>query len=89
MDYGIELNKIPIRCDNKSIINLSKNLVLHSKTKHIDIRHHFIKEQVLNGNIFLDYICTKDRLADIFTKLLSEERFSHLRRELGIFDPYE
>ena len=59
-DYGIELNKVSIRCDNKSAINLSKNLVLHSRTKHIDIRHHFLKEQVFNGNIFLDYICTED-----------------------------
>ena len=44
VDYGVELNKVPIRCDNKSIIDLSKNLVLHSRTKHINIRHHFIKE---------------------------------------------
>ena len=87
-DCRIELNKISIRCDNKSVINLSKNSVLHSRTKHIDIWHHFIKKQVLNGNIFFDYVCIEDQLIDIFTKPLSEERFSHLRRELGIFDPY-
>ena len=71
-----------------SIINLSKNLVLHSRIKHIDIRHHIIKEQVLNGNIFLDYVYIEDQLVDIFIKPLSEERFFYLRRELGIFDPY-
>ena len=63
--------------------------MLHSRTQHIDIRHHFVKEQVLNGNIFLDYICTEDQLADNFIKPLIEDRFSHLRRELGIVDPYE
>ena len=57
-------------------------------TKYIDIRYYFIKEQVLNDNIFLDYNCSEDQLADIFTKLLSEEKFYHLKRELDIFDPY-
>ena len=76
---------MPIMCDNKSAICLSKNSVLHSRTKHIDIRYHFIKEHVLNGDIALDYVCTEEQLADIFTKPLVEERFSYLRRELGIF----
>ena len=84
-DYGIKLDKMPIMCDNKSAICLSKNSVLHSRTKHIDIQYHFIKEHVLNGDIMLDYICTEEKLADIFTKRLVEERFSYLRRELGIF----
>ena len=67
---------------------MSKNSILHSRTKHNEIRHHFIKEYVLNGDVFLDYICAEDQLADIFTKPLSEERFSHIRKELEIFDPY-
>ena len=69
-DYGIKLNKVPIICDNNCAINLSTNLILHSRIKHIDIGHHFIKDKVLNGIVFLDYICTKDQLADIFTKPL-------------------
>ena len=84
-DYEIKLNKIPIRYDNKSTICLSKNSVLHSRTKHIDIRHHFIKEHILNEDIVLDYVCMEDQLADIFTKPLCEERFSYLRRELRTF----
>ena len=84
-DYEIKLDKIPIRCDNKSIICLSKNSILHFRTKHIDIRHHFIKEHVLDRDIVLDYVCTEDQIADIFTKPLCEERFSYLRKELGIF----
>ena len=83
--HRIKLDKIPIRCDNKSTIYLSKNLVLHSRTKHIDIKHHFIKEHVLNEDIVLDYVCTEDQIADIFTKPLCEERFSYHRRGLEIF----
>ena len=67
------------------MIYLYKNLVLHSSTKHIDIRHHFTKEHILNEDIVLDYVGTEDQIADIFTKTLCEERFSHLRRELGIY----
>ena len=84
-DYGIKLDKISIRYDNKSIICLSKNSILHSRTKHIDIRYHFIKEHVSNGDIVLEYVYTDDQLVDIFTKPLSEERFSYLRRKLRIF----
>ena len=84
-DYRIQLDKVPIRCDNKSTICLSKNSVLHSRYKHIDVRYHFIKEHVSNGEVVLDYVSTDDQLADIFTKPLSEERFSYLRRELEIF----
>ena len=84
-DYGFKLDKIPIRYDNKSTICLSKNSVLHSRTKHIDIRYHFLKEHVANENIVLDYVCIDDQLADIFTKSLCEERFSNLRRDLEIF----
>ena len=87
-DYEIKLNNIHIKFDNKSIINLSKNPILHSRIKHIKIRHHFIKKHVLNGDVFLKYICIKDQLADIFTKPLSKEKFSYIRRELGIFYPY-
>ena len=67
---------------------MSKNPNLHSRIKHIDIRHHFIKVQVLNGIVFLNYVCTENQLADIFIKPISEERFSHIKRELGIFDSY-
>ena len=85
-DYRVKLDKISIKCDNNSMINLSKNSLLHSRMKHIDVRHHFIKEQVLNGTNFLDYVSSENQIANIFTKPLKEEVFCHLRRELGIFD---
>ena len=84
-DYEIKLDKILIKCGNKSIIYLTRNSILHSRTKHIVIRYYFIKEHISNGEIMLDYVCTDDQLANIFTKPLCEERFSDLRREHEFF----
>ena len=58
-DFGIKLNETPIRCDNTSAINLTKNLIQHSRSKYIEIRHHFIRKHVQNKDIILDYVCTK------------------------------
>nr|GEV70330.1 retrovirus-related Pol polyprotein from transposon TNT 1-94 [Tanacetum cinerariifolium] len=69
-DYGLRFNKIPMYCDNKSAIALCCNNVQHSWSKHIDIRHHFIKEQVENGVIELYFVNTEYQLADLFTKAL-------------------
>ncbi|GJT66574.1 hypothetical protein Tco_1018054 [Tanacetum coccineum] len=67
-DYGLGFNKIPMYCDKKSAIALSCNNVQHSKSKHIDIRFHFIKEHVENEVIELYFVNTEYQLADIFTK---------------------
>ena len=87
-DFGIKLNETPIRCDNTSAINLSKNPIQHSRSKHIEIRHHFIREHFQNKNIILEYVYTENQLADIFTKTLSEDRFCEIRRNLRILDPF-
>ena len=86
MDYGIKLDHIPINCDNTSAINLSKNLIQHSRTKHIDIRHHFLSDYVQNGDISLEFIDTNNQLADIFTKPLNEERLNFIKYDLGMID---
>ena len=70
---------IPILCDNTSAISISKNPVMHSKTKHIPIKFHFLREQVTDKNIKLEYIGTKEQVADIFTKPLPRETFEYLR----------
>ena len=57
-------------CDNTSASNLSKNLIHHSRTKHIDIRHHFLRDHTLKGDISLSFIPTENEVADIFTKSL-------------------
>ena len=72
-DYGIHLKNIPIKCDNTSAICLTKNSIQRSRTKHIDIRHHFIRDHVNNYDISLEFINTKYQLADIFSKPLNEE----------------
>ncbi|GKD97598.1 hypothetical protein Tco_1381495 [Tanacetum coccineum] len=69
-DYGLKVNKIPMYCDNKSAITLCCNNVQHSRSKHIDVRYHFIKEQVENGLVELYFVRTEYQLADIFTKSL-------------------
>ena len=87
-DYGVVQSKIPIKCDNTSAINLSKNPIQHSRTKHIEIRHHFIRDHVLNNVVELEFVPTEDQLADIFTKPLSQDRFEKIRGELGLCDPF-
>ncbi|GKC00894.1 retrovirus-related pol polyprotein from transposon TNT 1-94 [Tanacetum coccineum] len=83
-DYGLGFNKIPMYCDNKSVIALCCNNVQHSRSKHIDIRFHFIKEQVENGVVELYFVNTEYQLADIFTKALCIERIEFLINKLGM-----
>ncbi|GKC04033.1 retrovirus-related pol polyprotein from transposon TNT 1-94, partial [Tanacetum coccineum] len=85
-NYDIHYKMVPIFCDNTSAIAISNNLVLHSRTKHIDIRYHFIRDHILKGDIELHFIPTEYQLADIFTKPLDELTFTRLKAELGIFD---
>ena len=84
--YGLKLDHIPIHCDNTSAINLSKNPILHSRTKHIEIRHHFLRDHVQKGDCILEFVDTKNQLVDIFTKPLPKENFFAIRRELGLID---
>ncbi|GJZ26637.1 retrovirus-related pol polyprotein from transposon TNT 1-94 [Tanacetum coccineum] len=83
-DYGFAFNKIPLYCDNRSAIVLYYNNVQHSRSKHIDIRHHFIQEQVKKGVVELYFVMTDYQLADIFTKALPRERFEFLLLCLGM-----
>jgi hypothetical protein len=75
---------IPIHCDNTSEISVSKNHVFHSKTKHIPIKYHFLRENVTNIVVSFHYIPSKDQIFDIFTKLLSKAQFEYLRQKLGV-----
>ncbi|GKC14672.1 retrovirus-related pol polyprotein from transposon TNT 1-94 [Tanacetum coccineum] len=82
LDYGFCYNKIPMYCDSKSVIVISCNTVQHSRTKHINIRYHFIKEHVEKGTVELYFVRTLYQLADLFTKSLSKERFEYLVRRI-------
>ncbi|GJX58007.1 hypothetical protein Tco_0289397 [Tanacetum coccineum] len=82
--YGLVFNKIPLHCDNKSAIALCCNNIQHSRSKHIDIKNHFAKEQVENGVVELYFVRTEYQLADIFTKPLARERLDFLINKLGM-----
>nr|GEW84119.1 copia protein [Tanacetum cinerariifolium] len=84
MDYGFHFNKIQIYCDLKSTIAISCNPVQHSRTKHIAVRYHFIKEHVEKGTIELYFFKTDYQLADLFTKALPADHFNYLVRHLGM-----
>nr|GFB59755.1 retrotransposon protein, putative, unclassified [Tanacetum cinerariifolium] len=83
-DYGFYFDKIPMYCDSKAAIAISCNPVQHSRTKHIDVRYHFIKEKVEKGIVELFFVRTEYQLADLFTKALPVERFQYLVRRLGM-----
>ncbi|GJX88465.1 retrovirus-related pol polyprotein from transposon TNT 1-94 [Tanacetum coccineum] len=78
LDYGYKYNRIPMYYDSKSAIAISCNPIQHSKTKHIDIRYHFIKEHVEKGTVEIYFVGTEYQLADLFTKALPKERFEYL-----------
>jgi len=86
-DYGVKYTKTPIFCDNTSAIAISHNPVMHSKTKHIDLRYHFIRDHIIKGDIELHFIPTDQQLADVFTKPLDVKTFKHLISELGMLNP--
>ena len=75
---------IEIMEDNQSTIAMAKGSVGHKRTKHIDIKHHFIRETVQTGKITLSYCPTAEMLADIFTKQLPKTQFEKLRNRLGM-----
>ncbi|GKD00618.1 hypothetical protein Tco_1170892 [Tanacetum coccineum] len=85
-DYDIHYKMVPIFCDNTSVIAISNNPVLHSRTKHIDIRYHFIRDHILKEDIEVNFIPTEYQLADIFTNPLYEPTFTRLKAELGMLN---
>ena len=83
-DFGINFKKLPLLYDNA--IKLTNNPVQHVRTKHIDVRHHFIRDHQQKGDICIESVGTEDQLANIFTKPLDEKRFCKIRNELNILN---
>ena len=73
-----------IKCGNANPINISKKLVMHSKTKHIPIKYHYLREKVSLKTVKLEYVETKEQVADIFTNPLPRETFEYMRQKLGV-----
>ena len=84
-DIGITFEEpVIIYCDNTSTVSVSKTPILHSKTKHIAIKYHVLREKVTEKKIKLEYINTEEQIVDIFTKALPKDTFEYLRGMLGV-----
>ena len=83
-DYEISQDTMVVYCDNSSSIDISKNLVQHSKTKNIEIRYHFIRDLVERKIVVFEYIPTERQNVDIFTKPLDKSKFETLRQVIGV-----
>ena len=81
---GTEAKSVKLLVDNKSAIALSKNPVHHDRSKHIDLRYHFIRDCVETGKIDIEYVGTEDQLADVLTKPLGRVQFMELKKRIGI-----
>ncbi|GJR65352.1 copia protein [Tanacetum coccineum] len=86
IDYDVRLDDVPIMCDNKGAIDLSENPVQHSRTKHIEIRHHFLRDNVQKGHISIEKVPSVDNIVDILMKPLKRELFNYLRLGLGMME---
>ncbi|GKA43474.1 retrovirus-related pol polyprotein from transposon TNT 1-94 [Tanacetum coccineum] len=86
IDNDIRLDDVPIMCDNKGAIDISKNLMQLSRTKHIEIRHHFLRDNVQKGHILIEKVSSVDNIADILTKPLKRKSFNYLRLGLGMME---
>jgi hypothetical protein len=83
-DFGYNLSKVPLLCDNESAIRLADNPIERSRTKNIDIRHHFLRDQQQRGDIDVCHISTENQLVGIFTKTLDKKRYCRLCNELNV-----
>jgi hypothetical protein len=81
-DFGVNFERVPLMYDNTSAISVAKNLVFHKKMRHIERRHHFLRDHVEKGDIEMRYIDTERQLVDIFTKPLNSSRFAWFQGEL-------
>ncbi|WVZ89220.1 hypothetical protein U9M48_035648 [Paspalum notatum var. saurae] len=83
-DFSLRFGRIPLLVASTSAISIAKNPILHSKTKHIDVRFHFLRDHYEKGDIDLVHVVSANKLADIFTKPIEFDAFTHLRGELGV-----
>jgi hypothetical protein len=86
-DFGVIFERVSLMCDNTNAIFVVKNLVFHKIIRHLERRHHFLRNHVKKGDIEMRYIDTERQLTDIFTKPLDVTRFASLRGQLGVYHP--
>jgi hypothetical protein len=81
-DFAVSFERVPLMCDNTSAISVAENPVFHKRMRHLERRHHFLRDHVEKGDIEMRYIDTERQLADIFTKPLDSSQFADLRGKL-------
>jgi hypothetical protein len=87
-DFGVSFERVPIMCDNTSAISVAKNSVFHKRMRHLERRHHFLRDLVEKGDNEMRYKDTVRQLVDIFTKPLDASHFADLRGEIGVCHSY-
>jgi hypothetical protein len=86
--FGVIFERVSFMCDNTSAISVAKNTVFHKRMRHLEMRHHFLRDYVEKGDIEMRYIDTERQLADIFSKLIDASRFAALQGKIGGCHPY-
>jgi hypothetical protein len=87
-DFGVIFERVPLMCDNTSVISVAKNSVFHKRMKHFEVRHQFLRDHVEKRDIEIIYIDTERQLADIVTKPVDTSRFAALWAKIGVYHPY-
>jgi hypothetical protein len=87
-DFGVRFERVFLMFDDTNAISVAKNPIFHKKIRHVEKRHHFLRDHVEKGDIEMRYIDTERQLADIFTKPLDSSRFANLQGEIGVCHPY-
>ena len=82
--FDVAMDPTDIWCDNQSCIKLSENPVFHDKSKHIEVRYHYIQDIVEKGVVKLQYLATDEQVADVLTKPLSKVKLEYFREKLGV-----
>jgi hypothetical protein len=87
-DFGVIFERVPLMYDNTSAISVAKNSVFHKRMRHLERKHHFLRDHVEKGDNEMRCIYTERQLANIFTKPLDSSHFAALRGKIGICHPY-
>ena len=82
--FDLQLDATCIYCDNQSCVKLSENPVFHDKSKHIEIKYHYIRDMVQRGAVKLQYVATNEQVADVLTNPITRAKLEYFIEKLGV-----